>query len=150
MFCLESFQMMANGERVSTFFSLIVNYRRISTILLKKSRFVEDVLFHPKKEVMAFPKTEIKWDWVSDVHVCIKSDAVILFWRYYCVRTRQTFENQITDRKCVVQTNSRVIWRYFYSGMSKFSCLVFVLFSAVFMLSTRFYRTSGNGMSYKT
>ena len=52
--------MMANGERVSTFFSLIVNYRRISSILLKKSRFVEDVLFHPKKEVMAFPKTEIK------------------------------------------------------------------------------------------
>ena len=48
------------------------------------------------------------------------------------MRTRQTFENQITDRKCVVQTNSRVKWRWFYSGMSEFNCLVVVLFSAMF------------------
>ena len=27
---------------------------------LKNSRFAEDVLFHPKNEVMAFPKIEIK------------------------------------------------------------------------------------------
>ena len=48
------------------------------------------------------------------------------------MRTRQTSENQITDRKCVVQTNSRVKWRWFYSGMSEFNCLVVVLFSAMF------------------
>ena len=43
MFCLESFQMIANGER--KFLSLSsVNYRRIYSIRLKKSRFVE-VLF---------------------------------------------------------------------------------------------------------
>ena len=28
------------------------------------------------------------------------------------VRTRQTSENQITDRKCVVQTTSRVKWGF--------------------------------------
>ena len=90
------------------------------------------MLFYPKNEVMAFPKIKIKWDWVSDVHVYIKSNAVIWFWRYCHVRTRQTSENQITDRKCVVQTNSRVKWRWFYSGMSEFNCLVVVLFSAMF------------------
>ena len=82
--------------------------------------------------MVAFPKIEIKWDWISDVHIYIKSDAVIWFWRYCHVRTRQTSENQITDRKCVVQTNSRVKWRWFYSGMSEFNCLVVVLFSAMF------------------
>ena len=44
---------------------------------LKGSRFVEDVLFYLKNLVAAFPKIEIKWDWVSDVQVYIKSDAVI-------------------------------------------------------------------------
>ena len=73
-----------------------------------------------------------KWNWVSDVHVYIKSDAVIWFWQYCHLRTRQTSENQITNRKCVVQTNSRVKWSWFYSGMSEFNCLVVVLFSAMF------------------
>ena len=118
--------------QVSTFFFSSVNYRRIYSIHLKNLRFAEDVLFYPKNEVMAFPKIKIKWDWVSDVHVYIKSNAVIWFWRYCHVRTRQTSENQITDRKCVVQTNSRVKWRWFYSGMSEFNCLVVVLFSAMF------------------
>ena len=114
------------------FFFSSVNYRRIYSVHLKNLRFAEDVLFYPKNEVMAFPKIKIKWDWVSDVHVYIKSNAVIWFWRYCHVRTRQTSENQITDRKCVVQTNSRVKWRWFYSGMSEFNCLVVVLFSAMF------------------
>ena len=81
---------------------------------------------------MAFPKIKIKWDWVSDVHVYIKSNALIWFWRYCHARTRQTSKNQITDRKCVVQTNSRIKWRWFYSGMSEFNCLVVVLFRAMF------------------
>ena len=33
-----------------------VNYRRIYSVHLKKSRFVEEVLFWPKNEVVAFPK----------------------------------------------------------------------------------------------
>ena len=84
------------------FFFSSVNYRRIYSVHLKNLRFAEDVLFYPKNEVMAFPKIEIKWDWVSDVHVYIKSDAVIWFWQYCHLRTRQTSENQITNRKCVV------------------------------------------------
>ena len=37
------------------FFLSSVNYRRIYSIHLKKSRFVEDLLFYPKNEMMAFP-----------------------------------------------------------------------------------------------
>ena len=57
---------------------------------------------------------------------------------------------KFTHRKCVVQTISQVKWRWFYSGMRGFNCLVVVLFSYVFMLSTRFVRTSGNGLCHKT
>ena len=60
---------------------------------LKESRFVEDVLFYLENEAAAFPKIETKWDWVSDVQVYIKCDAVIWFWQYCHVRTRQTSEN---------------------------------------------------------
>ena len=35
-----------------------VNYRKIQSIHLKISRFVEDVLFYSKNDVMAFPKLE--------------------------------------------------------------------------------------------
>ena len=87
---------MANNEPnflLFSFFSYSVNYRRIYTMHLKESRFVEDVFFYLKNEVAAFPKIEIKWDWVSDVQVYIKSDAVIWFWQYCHVRTRQTSEN---------------------------------------------------------
>ena len=90
------------------------------------------MLFYSKNEVMAFPKIKIKLDWVSDVHVYIKSSAVIWFWRYCHVWFRQTSKNQITDRKCVVQTNSWVKWRCFYSGMTEFNGFVVVLFSAMF------------------
>ena len=125
LFCLESFQMKANGERKFLLFFSLVNYRRVYSIHLKNSCFAEEVLFYLKNEVMAFPKIEIDWDWVSDVHVYVKSDAVIWFWQYCHLRTRQTSENQITDRKYVVQTNSRVKWSWFYSGMSEFksACL---------------------------
>ena len=92
------------------------------------------MLFYPENGVMAFPKIEIKWDWVSDLHVYVKSDAVIWFWRCCHVRTRQTSENQITDRTCVVQTNSRVKWSWFNSEMSEFNCLArtFVLSALLF------------------
>ena len=55
-------------EQVSTILSS-VSYRRVYLIYYKKSRFIEDVLFYPNNGVMAFPKVEIIWDWVSDVHV---------------------------------------------------------------------------------
>ena len=57
-----------------------LNYRRVYCIHLTKSRFVEDVLFYPKNEVMASPKIEIKWDLVSNVPVYIKYDKVIWLW----------------------------------------------------------------------
>ena len=46
----------------------------MTSICLKKSRFAEDVLFYFKSEVMGFPKIEI-----NEIHVYIKSDAVIRF-----------------------------------------------------------------------
>ena len=103
-FCLESFQMKANGEHKFLLFFSSVNYRRIYSIHLKNSCFAEDVLFYLRNEVMAFHKIEIDWDWVSDVHFYVKSDAVIWSWQYCHVRTRQTCENQIADRTCIVQT----------------------------------------------
>ena len=87
---------MANDERnflLFSFSSYSVNYSRIYTTHLKESRFVEDVLFYLENEAAAFPKIETKWDWVSDVQVYIKCDAVIWFWQYCHVRTRQTSEN---------------------------------------------------------
>ena len=59
VFYLESFQAIANG--VSKFLPIFssVNYRRIYSIHKKKSCFVEDLFFHPKKEEMAFLKIEI-------------------------------------------------------------------------------------------
>ena len=108
-----------------------VNYRKAYVIHLKKSCFVEDVLFYPKNEVIAFTKLKIKWDRVSDVHVYIRSDAVIWLWKYRHVRTRQTFGNWITDRNCVVRTNLQVWWSLSLCGRNKFHCLVMVVFSAL-------------------
>ena len=59
LFCLESFQMKANGEREFLLFFFSVNYRRIYSIHLKNLCFAEDVLFYLKNEVVAFPKIEI-------------------------------------------------------------------------------------------
>ena len=46
LFCLESFQMMANGARKFQFFFSSVNYRRSYSIHLKKSRLAEDVIVY--------------------------------------------------------------------------------------------------------
>ena len=45
LFCLESFRMMANGERKFLLFFSSVNYRKIYS--KKNSRFADDVLFYP-------------------------------------------------------------------------------------------------------
>ena len=110
-FALEVFKWWRTVRASFNFFFSSVNYRRSYSIHLKKSRLAEDVLVYPKNEVMAFPKVEIKWVWVSDIHVYIKADAAIWLWRYCHV-----------DRKCVVQTNWRVKWSWFYSEMSECRC----------------------------
>ena len=63
-------------EQVSIILSS-VDCRRVYFAHLKESRFVEDALFYPNYEVGAFPKIEVKWDWVSDIHVYGKFEAVI-------------------------------------------------------------------------
>ena len=112
-FAWKVFKWCRTASASSYFFFSSVNYRRIYSIHSKNLCFAEDVLFYPKNEVIAFPKIKIKWDWVSDVYVYI-------------------WESNYGPQLCVVQTNSRVKRRWFYSGMSKFNRLVVVLFSAMF------------------
>ena len=51
--------MIANG--VSEFLSFSLQLTIVGFFLfILKNRFVEDVLFYPKNEVMAFPKIDIK------------------------------------------------------------------------------------------
>ena len=48
LFCLESFQMMGNGERKFLLFFSLVNYHRTYSVHLKKnSHLAEDVLLYP-------------------------------------------------------------------------------------------------------
>ena len=142
MFYLKSVQMITNGERKFLPLSL---FSQLSQDLLcsfkKKSRFVEEVLSQPKSEVVAFPKIEMKWDWVSDVHVYIKSDAVIWFWHYRHVRTRQTSAQRCGANKLATKLELVLL-------LNEFSHGIFQRF--VFMLSTRFVRTSGNNFNCLT
>ena len=109
--CLERFQTFASNDgkrrvQVSTFFSLQLIIAGFTLFIWNNSRFAEDVLFYPNNEVLAFPKTDIKWDWVSDVNVYINSDVVVWFWRCWHVRTRQTSKNQLTNRDVWCKKNS--------------------------------------------
>ena len=83
--------MIANDMSKFLSFLLQLTTAGLTIFILKKTHFVQDVLFYPKNEVMVFLWIETTWDWVSDVHVYNKSEAVIWFWQY--VRTRQTSEN---------------------------------------------------------
>ena len=80
--------MIANDMSKFLSFLLQLTTAGLTIFILKKTRFIQDVLFYPKNEVMVFLWIETTWDWVSDVHVYNKSEAVIWFWQY--VRTRQT------------------------------------------------------------
>ena len=146
MFYLKSVQMIANGERKFLPLSLL---SQLSQDLLcsfkKKSRFVEEVLSQPKSEVVAFPKIEMKWDWVSDVHVYIKSDAVIWFWHYCHVRTRQTSTRRCGANKLATKVELVLLLN---EWTTLFSHGTFQRY--VFMLSTRFVRTSGNNFNCLT
>ena len=122
--------------------NILVNWLKIiNANLFRKSRFVEEVLSQPKSEVVAFPKIEMKWDWVSDVHVYIKSDAVIWFWHYRHVRTRQTSAQRCGANKLATKLELVLL-------LNEFSHGIFQRF--VFMLSTRFVRTSGNNFNCLT
>ena len=103
------------------------------------------MLSQPKSEVVAFPKIEMKWDWVSDVHVYIKYDAVIWFWHYCHVRTRQTSAQRCGANKLATKMELVLLlneWTTLFSH-GTFQCYVF-------MLSTRFVRTSGNNFNCLT
>ena len=116
-------------EQVSTILSSVTK-RRVYFIHLKKSRFVDDVLFYPKNEIMAFPNIEIKWDWVSDVHVYIKSNAVIRFWQHCRLRTCHlriklstvnVWYKQTHGQNGVVSTAGGVnfiVWPWYFSALS--------------------------------
>ena len=99
---------------------------------------------YPKNHTMAFLKIEIKWDWVSNVHVYIKSDAVIWFRQYCHLKTRQRTAkygaNKLTVKVELVLLREK--WILFFDQGT--------FWRHVFMLSTRFVRTSENGLSHKT
>ena len=100
-------------------------------------------------EEMAFPKIEMKWDWVSDIHVSIKTDAVIL-----TTLSRENPSNilelnygpqiwganKLTGKMELAQLRDEWISLFSHGTFQRY----------VFMLSTRFIRTSGNGFSCKT
>ena len=100
--------------------------------------------------MVAFPKIEIKWDWVSDVHVYTKSDAVIWFWQYFYENPSNIWELNYGPQMCgankLTGEMESVLLRN--EWISLFSHDTFQRY--VFMLSTRFVRTSGNGLCHKT
>ena len=51
--------MIANGVSKFLSFSLQLAVAWFTLFILKKSRSVKNFLFHPKNEVLAFPKIEI-------------------------------------------------------------------------------------------
>ena len=79
---------------------------------------------------MAFPNNEIKWDWVSDVHVYIKSNAVIRLWHHCRVRTCHlriklstvnVWYKQTHGQNGVVSTAGGVnfiVWPWYFSALS--------------------------------
>ena len=102
-------------------------------------------------EVVAFSKIEIKWVWVSDVHVYIKSDAVYLILTMLsCENPSNIWEFNYLPPMCganelagkielVLLLNEWISW---------FSHGTFQRY--VFMLSARFVRTSGNNFNCLT
>ena len=60
LICLASFQRIANGERKFLPLYLFCQLSQYLLSTFKKSRFVEELLFYLKNEIVAFPKIEIK------------------------------------------------------------------------------------------
>ena len=59
MSSLEIFKMIANGVRKFLSFSIQLAIAWFKLFILKKSCFVEDLLFYSKNEFIAFPKIKI-------------------------------------------------------------------------------------------
>ena len=62
LFCLESFQMMSNGERKYLLFFLFSQLSQDLLYSFEKFVLCRKCVVYPKNEVMAFPKIKIKWD----------------------------------------------------------------------------------------
>ena len=101
--------------------------------------------------MVAFSKIEIKWVWVSDVHVYIKSDAV------YLILTMLSCENpsniwELNYRPSICGANKLAIKMELVllpnEWTSLFSHGNFQRY--VFMLSARFVQTSGNNFNCLT
>ena len=99
-------------------------------------------------EVVAFSKIEIKWVWVSDVHVYIKSDAVYLILTMLsCENPSNIWEFNYLPPMCGANELAGKIELVLLLNewISSFSHGTFQLY--VFMLSARFARTSGNNFN---
>ena len=99
-------------------------------------------------EVVAFSKIEIKWVWVSDVHVYIKSDAVYLILTMLsCENPSNIWEFNYLPPMCGANELAGKIELVLLLNewISLFSHGTFQLY--VFMLSARFARTSGNNFN---
>ena len=137
-------------EQVSIILSSL-NYRSVYFIHLIKSFFVEDVLFYPKNEVMAFPKIEIKWDLDSQRCSCLhyvwhgnliltilscENPSNIMELNY---RPQLCWSNKLTGKMVLVLLREEWISLFGRDTIQRY----------VFMLSTRLVRTSRNGLYRK-
>ena len=98
--------------------------------------------------MVAFSKIEIKWVWVSDVHVYIKSDAVYLILTMLsCENPSNIWEFNYLPPMCGANELAGKIELVLLLNewISLFSHGTFQLY--VFMLSARFARTSGNNFN---
>ena len=99
-------------------------------------------------EAVAFSKIEIKWVWVSDVHVYIKSDAVYLILTMLsCENPSNIWEFNYLPPMCGANelAGKMELVLLLNEWISLFSHGTFQLY--VFMLSARFARTSGNNFN---
>ena len=135
--------MIANGESKLLSFSLqwTIEGFTIIIFILKKSRLVEDVMFYPRNEVMAFPKIETKF-----LHTSISSYQVVIIhkhlnliqhWRVLPT-TLQIFSVNLREWDSLLKTlhAPNVQCRTFFKSSFKFISLFRVL------------HKSGNGHSW--
>ena len=101
--------------------------------------------------MVAFSKIELKWVWVSDVHVYIKSDAVYLILTMLsCENPSNIWEFNYLPPMCGASeiAGKMELVLLLNEWISLFSHGTFQRY--VFMLSVRFVRTSGNNFNCLT
>ena len=72
-----------------------------------------------------------KWNWISDVHVYIKSDAVIWFWLLSWENPSNIWELNYRPQRCSVNKLTGKM-ELALLRISEFHCLVIILLSAMF------------------